>query len=240
MGIMKKVFTGAGGVIFAGFVLFAGASVASAASPRIVSPKSGDTIINTNAQFTGQASANAIVRLTLTDTDTSRSNIAHQPGGKVEATVTTDKDGNWVYVPNESLVPGQFSVQAVYTDADGNSTTSAIVAFSVVDSRGNSTVPSFWVKAMIASVAIVVVVAALLLVRLFLRRTQPERRRIFTRKRQNDSELSEVEREIEEVSEGLEMMEQGVRDMKRSLHELEEVVEHEATKASKKDPDSKE
>lgn len=236
MNILHRVTIAMGLILLSAALLFGSASTVSAAS--ITTPRSGDTIINTNAQFTGQATANAIVKVVLTDADTSRSNIAHQPGGKVEASVTSDKDGNWVYVPHETLVPGQFTIQVTYSDGSGNEITSAAVAFSVVDSRGNSTVPSFGVKVIVALVIFAVLIVVLLLLRLLARKRQwPKRNFINIGKAPKESieEIAEVEKEIEEVTQGLEVIERGVDEMRQSLHDLEEIVEKETAETKKKD-----
>lgn len=114
------------------------AQSSTAGGVTITSPKEGDSVVNTSAQFIGTAPPGTIVSIVITDTDTNRVGIAHQPGGKVEGAVTTGSDGTWAYVPQHTLVPGQFSVQASYTSDQNAVVNSKAVRFVVLNSSGSS------------------------------------------------------------------------------------------------------
>ena len=107
-------------------------------SITITSPKEGDSVVNTAAQISGTAPPSTIVTVVITDTDTNRTGIVHQDTGKVEGTVTAGSDGNWTYVPQHQLVPGQFSVEASYTNDQNQVIDSRSVNFVVLNSKGSS------------------------------------------------------------------------------------------------------
>jgi hypothetical protein len=124
---------GALAVILLSVPHFAGA----ATDITLSNPQSGGTIVNTSAQITGTAPANTIVRVTITDAVPNRPNVAHIKGGKVSGVATSDKNGQWIYVPT-ILVPGQYTVQASFTGENNKMTQTGIVPFVIVDKEGNS------------------------------------------------------------------------------------------------------
>lgn len=115
--------------------------LARAATPTVVitSPREGETIVNTNIQITGTAPPNELVQIKIVDTDTNLPAIEHQSTPQLAGSVTTDTNGEWVFVPQQQLVPGQFSVQASHVSSDGSGQvhSSAVVKFVAVDATGS-------------------------------------------------------------------------------------------------------
>jgi hypothetical protein len=104
----------------------------------ITSPKEGASISSASTQITGTAPPSTIVKVVITDTDTGRAGVAHQPNGKVEGTVTAGNDGSWAYVPQHQLVPGPFAVEAVYTNDQNQEIESKTINFVVLSEGGSS------------------------------------------------------------------------------------------------------
>lgn len=94
-------------------------------------------MIGHNAEFSGKGPKNTLITVEITDTDTSRPIIEHQKFGRVSGSATSDADGDWVFVPQDELVPGKFSVYATYK-AQNQTVKSEEVQFTVVDEGGSS------------------------------------------------------------------------------------------------------
>lgn len=106
--------------------------------------------MNTRAQIVGTAPPNTLVRVVVADAAPDRPNIKHQPGGKVSGSVTSDGNGQWIFVPSQQLVPGQFVASASYVGENNKVFNARTVMFVVVDSKGNSVVASVSVQQRVA------------------------------------------------------------------------------------------
>ena len=180
---------------------------------NITSPQNGDSIQQSNIQVAGTAPASVLVDIVITDADTSKSLIAHQPNGKVEGSVTSDDGGNWVYTPQTQLVPGQFSVQASYTNAQKQTINSPSIRFVIITVTGASEILSNNARrSFIAGGVIGVVLLSALVFHLARRRRRrddeprgPEEERPLDRPRKRLKEASqeaqEAQDEIKEVVE---------------------------------------
>lgn len=150
MRVLRAITAVGGSVLTSVILLLVAANPTSAATDITIKiPQSGGTIVNTSAQVSGVGPANTLVHVTVTDTVADRPNIAHIAGGRVSGTVTSDKDGQWIYVPATRLVPGQYSAKAYYIGVDNKTINSPLVPFVVTDKAGNTVQPVFAVKRMV-------------------------------------------------------------------------------------------
>ena len=128
--------------------------------------------MNTHLQIAGTAPPAWLVSVAIIDTDLSRTEIAHQPNGRVDGSVTSDASGHWVFVPPVKMTPGNFDVVASYVSSGNQTIESSVVRFVIVNESGDSTVPSGSLKWKLALTGIVIVLAIGGLV-LYRRRSRP-------------------------------------------------------------------
>jgi len=127
-------------------------------SINITSPHNGDSVLQSNIQISGTAPPSILVNVIITDTDTSRALVAHQSNGRVEGSVTSDDGGAWVYTPQQQLVPGEFSVQASYTNAQKQTINSPSIKFVVITATGASEILSNDTRRSFAAAAVIVTI----------------------------------------------------------------------------------
>lgn len=135
----------------------------------IASPGDGEVVVGHNAEFNGEAPKNTLVTIEITDADTNRPLVEHQKFGHISGSTTSDAEGDWVFVPQQELVPGKFTVQASYKDnKDGHVVKSEEYTFTVVDDGGSSgrfsdqTIRRILVGAIILGLILITVVIGLI------------------------------------------------------------------------------
>lgn len=153
-------------------LLHAGTTLADS-TITITSPRSSESVIDTNVQISGTAPAGKLIDIIITDADSSKPFVQHQSTGNVDGTVTSDDNGGWVFTPQQRLVPGQFSVYASYNDNNGQPVKSNTVNFVVTTAGGSSEILS---RAFIRQTIIAIVVIILVVVWLILYRRRARRR----------------------------------------------------------------
>ena len=125
----------------------------------ISQPQSGETIVNTRLQVSGTAPPAWLVSVSIIDTDLGRTEIAHQPNGRVDGSVTSDASGHWVFVPPVKMTPGKFDVSASYIASNNQVVDSPTVQFVVVNESGESSIPSSSLKWKVLLIGMFVLVA---------------------------------------------------------------------------------
>lgn len=90
-------------ISFPSFSIGAGSS----ATPKIITPKTDEKFSDQKPQFSGTASPNSTVSITI------HSETA------ISAKTTTDSNGNWTYRPTTPLAPGQHTITITAPDASG-------------------------------------------------------------------------------------------------------------------------
>lgn len=107
----------------------------------IESPKSHEVVVNTSAKILGKTMPNVLVEITIVDGDLHRKFIRHTNPARISGTTTSDKNGDWVYVPQYNLAPGETSVVAIYKDSKKGAISSEVVYFTISDDSGAVSVP---------------------------------------------------------------------------------------------------
>jgi hypothetical protein len=125
----------------------------------ISQPQNGDAMVNVSPQISGTAPPQTLVLVSMVDTDTGRGGVKHQPNGRIDGSVTSDANGQWVFVPQVDVVPGSFEVVASYVTDEGKTVQSAPMRFVVVNESGASAEPTTGFKWMVALVLLAVVLA---------------------------------------------------------------------------------
>jgi len=151
-------------VAFLAFFMLSPAILAATAdktSINITLPQNGDSVLQSNVQITGTAPDSTLINIVITDTDTSKALVAHQNNGQVEGSVTSDDNGNWVYTPQQQLVPGQFSVQASYTNPQQQTINSPAIKFTIITATGASEILSNDTRRTFLAAGIIVVISVL-------------------------------------------------------------------------------
>lgn len=76
-------------------------------SPQIISPKEGDSFVDTKPRLLGTAPSGATITITIESTD------------PITATVKADSNGNWTYRPSIPLAPGVHKITITAPDSSG-------------------------------------------------------------------------------------------------------------------------
>lgn len=136
----------------------------------ITAPGNNDVVAGRNTEFRGTAPKNTLINITVVDTDTGNIFNEHQKTGRVNGSTTSDANGDWVFVPQQELVPGTFSVSATIAN-NSASIVSKEVVFSAVDETGRTSHLAMWVKYVLIGLSLLVLlVLAILLIRWWVRR----------------------------------------------------------------------
>ncbi|MBI5088818.1 MAG: hypothetical protein HZB15_08175, partial [Actinobacteria bacterium] len=166
----------------------------AAAGITITQPLNGDTMVNVSPQVSGTAPPQTLVLVSIVDTDTGRGGVKHQPNGQIDGSVTSDANGQWVFVPQVDMVPGAFEATASYVTDDDRTVQSAPMRFVVVNESGASAEPTSgfpWMVALVLLAALLI--AGFVAYRIIRRRRHPAphgepRRRLWSPRAPRGSE----------------------------------------------------
>lgn len=115
------------------------ATVLNEVTPLAIAiPTNGQVITSTSLTISGKAPAGALITVTIQDEDYQKTFQVHEMNLIFNGTTTSDKNGDWVFIPPSNLVPGRFSVSVSYLNASNASINTDKVFFSVADSSGST------------------------------------------------------------------------------------------------------
>lgn len=113
------------------------ATVLNEVTPLAIAiPTNGQVITTTSLTISGKAPAGALITVTIQDEDYQKTFQVHEMNLIFNGTTTSDKNGDWVFIPPSNLVPGRFSVSASYLNASNASVSTDKVFFTVADVNG--------------------------------------------------------------------------------------------------------
>jgi len=157
-------------------------------------------VVNSRLQIAGTAPVAALVSITITDIDLFRSNIAHQPTGRVDGSVTSDAAGQWVFVPEVHITQGLFEARASFAGPQGQAVESAAVQFVVVNQAGQSEVPASSLKWQVGIVLVILALLGAAVIAVFVRRRRLRRdeglHRVHHRRRRHGRDRSQSPRAL--------------------------------------------
>lgn len=154
----------------------------------LVNPAQGQIVLSSSLTFTGKAPSGVIVSITLQDEDYQRIFQVHEVNLITNGTTTSDRNGDWVYVPSKSLVPGRYSVIASFqTDSSGSISTDKVF-FTVADDTGATA--WFGIPGITLIIIILIVVVALVIV--IFRMMSTRKRKMFLHTTLGDIPVREV------------------------------------------------
>lgn len=107
----------------------------------IDAPKQREMMTNTSVRMFGKAPISVLLDVLVIDEDVYKKTIIHEDPVRISGTTTSDKTGEWVFVPQFQLVPGDYSVVITYKDATKGSISSEKIFFTVSDSMGATSWP---------------------------------------------------------------------------------------------------
>lgn len=155
----------------------------------ITRPTQGQIIVSTSLTITGKAPAGSLVTVTIQDEDYQRPFQIHQENLIENGTTTSDRNGDWVFVPSSILVPGKFSVVAAYQSSlTGGSISTEKIFFTVADGAGSTswfTIPGFTL------IIIIFILIAFLLIIIF-KLLSRKKRKIYIKTSLGDIPAKEV------------------------------------------------
>ncbi|MFS8130859.1 MAG: hypothetical protein ACMG57_02675 [Candidatus Dojkabacteria bacterium] len=128
----------------------------------LTNPAQGQIIITSSLLFTGQAPTGVIVTVTIQDEDYQKSFQVHEANLIINGTTTSDRKGDWVYVPSKNLVPGKYSIVAAFQNENNGSISTDKVFFTVADENGLTS--WFSIPGVTLVLVIAVVIAALVFI----------------------------------------------------------------------------
>lgn len=113
------------------------ATVLNEVTPLAIAiPTNGQVIVSSSLTISGKAPAGALITVTIQDEDYQKTFQVHEMNLIFNGTTTSDKNGDWVFIPPSNLVPGRFSVSASYLNASNASVSVDKVFFTVADTNG--------------------------------------------------------------------------------------------------------
>lgn len=125
-------------------------------------PAQGQIIITSSLLFTGKAPTGVIVTVTIQDEDYQKAFQVHETNLIINGTTTSDRSGDWVYVPSKNLVPGKYSIVAAFQNENNGSISTDKIFFTVADENGLTS--WFSIPGVTLVLVIAVVVAALVFI----------------------------------------------------------------------------
>lgn len=111
-------------------------TVATTLPFEVKAPNHGQVITSSSLTIKGTAPPGALITVTIQDEDYQNTFQAHEVNLLSNGTTTSDKNGEWIYIPATNLVPGRFSVVAAYQNANSGSISTDKIFFTVADNNG--------------------------------------------------------------------------------------------------------
>lgn len=135
-------------------------------------PKAEEIVVNNSLSIIGKAPSSTLIQVMLRDEDTHNNWIEHLSSALLNATTTSDKNGTWVFVPQQTLPPGYYSVTAAYDDATLGFVNTEKMFFTVSDGYGKTSNFKMPLEAIIALSLILIISAVLIIIKLLKNRKQ--------------------------------------------------------------------
>lgn len=151
-------------------------------------PSQGQIIVTNSLSITGEAPAGVLITITLQDEDYQKAFQVHETNLILNSTTTSDRNGNWVYVPPKNLVPGRYSVVAAFQNAANSSVTTDKVFFTVADDMGSTS----WFTIPGGTLIVIVVAVIIFLLILIFKLTAVKKRVVFLHTNMGDIPVREI------------------------------------------------
>lgn len=154
----------------------------------IAIPSQGQVITTTSLTISGKAPAGVLITVTIQDEDYQKAFQVHEINLITNGTTTSDKNGDWVFIPATNLVPGRFSVSASYLNASNANVSVEKIFFTVADGNGSTS----WFSIPGGTLIIIFVIIIIFLLFVIFRFVGVKKRRIFIHTSLGDIPAKEI------------------------------------------------
>lgn len=154
----------------------------------ISNPMQSQVIVTEGFSVAGKAPAGVLITITIQDEDYAKVFQVHEQNLITNATTTSDRNGDWVYIPSKNLVPGKYSIVAAFQNNTSGSISTDKIFFTVADEAGATS----WFAIPGSTFIIVLAFIIIALIIVIFRVTGNKKRRIFLRTSAGDIPVREI------------------------------------------------
>ncbi len=154
----------------------------------ITKPSQSQVIVTEGFTVSGKAPAGVLITVTLQDEDYQKVFQVHEQNLITNATTTSDRNGDWVYIPSKNLVPGKYSVVAAFQNETTGSIGTEKIFFTVADDAGATS----WFAIPGSTLIIIFSVLIIAVIVIVFRITGNKKRRIYLHTTAGDIPVREI------------------------------------------------
>lgn len=154
----------------------------------ISNPMQSQVIVTEGFSVAGKAPAGVLITITIQDEDYAKVFQVHETNLITNATTTSDRNGDWIYIPSKNLVPGKYSIVAAFQNNTSGSISTDKIFFTVADETGATS----WFAIPGSTFIIVMAFIIIALIIVIFRVTGNKKRRIFLRTSAGDIPVREI------------------------------------------------
>jgi len=154
----------------------------------ITKPTQSQVIVTEGFTVSGKAPSGVLITVTIQDEDYQKIFQVHEQNLITNATTTSDRNGDWIYIPSKNLVPGKYSITAAFQNDTTGTISTEKIFFTVADESGATSWFSIPGSTLIVIATIVIVAIIIIIFRV----TGNKKRRIYLHTSAGDIPVREI------------------------------------------------